>query len=202
MPHLLRPLIAMAAITGLVLALVSPAVAAPQKTKKLTQDQLLSLLLTPAEGSSLVGFTGALDFSPNEGPACLPLGTSFICREVFLGPDAGLKPRYVAVAVYPTVKEARAALGTLPGIPAYMQGRVASRTPNEIVFWADEAPGSAAADEVGRVAVAGRFLITTTCTTSTTDGAFDAMRSCATALANTQAGKLSPFQPKPAKGRG
>ncbi len=181
-------------------ALASPAHAvneAAKKPKKLSPKTLTTLLLTGPEAAQATGFAGGVEYLENYTPACFPEGKATVCRTVYK-PDAtpGDAPYSLAVVIYPTNKAARAGIGRLPTVGAFIRDSVVGRTPNEIDLFLDNEPGAGTADTFTRLAVVGRFLVITSCTNLKNVATQAGLDTCATSLANAMATRLVPYQPQ------
>jgi hypothetical protein len=186
-----RTLAILGAIT-LAVSVAGPAVAKPKEPKPITPEQLQTLMLSPEEAAQATN----VPLSGDQPAACFPqvAGTPCVVRYTRANADLA-SPTFIRVAVYPTADAARAALSTRPGLGAGWERAVVSESENEIVLFLDEAPDSANADVTMRIAVAGRFIITSICAQRNTLGTQAGLQACATNVANAQATKLAPYQP-------
>lgn len=187
-------------VVTLAVSLAGPATAKPKKPKKITTEQLQALILSPAEAAQAAGYTGTLALRDGKPAECFPNLPGVACAVSYSRQGAGSAPFFIRVSVFPTVAAARAAVSTLPGAPRF-SGDIVSQSPNEIVAYIDRGPEREPnfVDELARVAVVGRFVVTTVCIDEPGSGTLAGLQGCATGLANAQAKKLTPYQPQPAK---
>ncbi len=188
-----RTLAILGAIT-LAVSVAGPAVAKPKKPKSITPEQLQTLMLSPEEATQATG--SSVTLRDGQPAACFPQDADTPCVVRYTRANADLaSPAFIRVSVYPTANAARAGLAARPGAGAGWERAVVSQTENEIVLFLDEAAGTANADSMIRIAVAGRFIISSICAQSNALGTQAGLQGCVTNAANAQAKKLDPYQP-------
>ena len=193
-----RIVVTAAVAVAVAVSFAGPATAKPKKPKKITTEQLQALMLSPTEASQAAG--SEVTLRDNKPAECFPQDPDVPCVVRYTRSNNDVaSPYFVRVSVYPTVQAARAALPGRPGATQGWEAAVVSQTPNEIVLFIDRAPGTEFADSLARVALAGRFIVIAMCAQNNAVGVQAALQTCATAVSNAQAQKLTPFQPQPKK---